>query len=138
MAAYGDPGAPQLPDITTAYPKTALILAQKDLLTDIEEQFTDEELSAYVPRFLEEGRLADGKLYVFPIAKSTEAFFINKTIFNRFAKDTGVSFKDLKTFEGIIKVAEKYYEWSDGKTFFMFDSLFNLALVDVSKWAIAL
>ena len=29
MAANGEPGAPPLPDITTAYPKTALILAQK-------------------------------------------------------------------------------------------------------------
>lgn len=138
MAAKGDPGAPQLPDITTAYPKTALILAQKGLLADIGEQFTEEELSAYVPEFLEEGRLMDGKLYVFPIAKSTEVLFVNKIIFNRFAKDTGVSFQDLKTFEGILNVAEKYYEWSDnetpdikndGKTFFMVDSLFNFALV---------
>ncbi len=138
MAAKGDPGAPQLPDITTAYPKTALILAQKGLLTDIGEQFTEEELSAYVPEFLEEGRLMDGKLYVFPIAKSTEVLFVNKIIFNRFAKDMGVSFQDLKTFEGIANVAEKYYEWSDnqtpdikndGKTFFMADSLFNFSLV---------
>ena len=30
IAAYGDPGAPSLPDITTAYPKIALILAEKD------------------------------------------------------------------------------------------------------------
>ena len=36
MAANGDPGAPQLPDITTAYPKTALILAEKGLLVDID------------------------------------------------------------------------------------------------------
>ena len=138
MAAYGEPGAPKLPDITTAYPKTALILAQKDLLADIGEQFSDEELSAYVPRFIEEGRIKDGKLYVFPIAKSTEVFFINKTIFNRFANDTGVSFKDLETVEGIIKVAEKYYQWTDsqtpdipndGKTFFMADSLFNFTLI---------
>ena len=50
----------------------------------------------------------------------------------------GVSFKDLKTFEGIVKIAEEYYEWSDnqtpdvkndGKTFFMIDSLFNFTLV---------
>lgn len=137
MAAKGDPGAPELPDITTAYPKTALVLAQKGLLVDIGEQFTEEELSAYVPQFLEEGRL-DGKLYVFPIAKSTEVLFVNKTIFNRFAKDMNVSFKDLETFEGIVNAAAKYYEWSDnitpdikndGKTFFMPDSLFNFALV---------
>ena len=138
MAAKGDPGAPQLPDITTTYPKTALILAQKGLLMDFGEQFTEEELSAYVPEFLEEGKLIDNKLYVFPIAKSTEVLFINKTIFNRFAKDMDVSFSDLKTFEGIMNIAEKYYEWSDnqtpdikndGKTFFMPDSLFNFTLI---------
>jgi len=35
MAANGDPGAPSLPDITTAYPKTALILAAKGVLADL-------------------------------------------------------------------------------------------------------
>ena len=138
MAAKGDPGAPQLPDITTVYPKTALILAQNGLLMDFGEQFTEDELSAYVPEFLEEGKLTDNKLYVFPIAKSTEVLFVNKTIFNRFAKDMDISFSDLKTFEGIINIAEKYYEWSDnqtphikndGKTFFMPDSLFNFTLI---------
>ena len=138
MAANQDPGAPQLPDITTAYPKTALILAEKGLLADIGEQFTEEELAAYVPRFVEEGRLRDGKLYVFPIAKSTEALFVNKTIFNRFAKTADMGFDDLKTFEGIIKASEQYYKWTDdqtpeipgdGKAFYMPDSLFNFALV---------
>ncbi|MGI6328843.1 MAG: extracellular solute-binding protein [Dethiobacteria bacterium] len=138
MAANQDPGAPDLPDITTAYPKTALILANKGLLADIGEQFTDEELAAYVPRFLEEGRLTDDKLYVFPTAKSTEVLFVNKTIFNRFASDTDMRFEDLRTFEGILEAASAYYEWSDnqtpgikndGKMFFMPDSLFNLFLI---------
>jgi multiple sugar transport system substrate-binding protein len=138
MAANQDPGAPDLPDITTAYPKTALILANKGLLADIGEQFTDEELAAYVPRFLEEGRLTDDKLYVFPTAKSTEVLFVNKTIFNRFASDTDMRFEDLRTFEGILEAASVYYEWSnnqtpgiknDGKMFFMPDSLFNLFLI---------
>jgi len=77
MAAKGDPGAPQLPDMTTAYPRNRhFILAQEGLLADIGEQFTEEELSAYVPQFLEEGRLINDKLYVFPIAKSTEVLFV--------------------------------------------------------------
>ena len=116
MAADQDPGAPYLPDITTAYPKTALILANKGLLADIGEQFMDEELAAYVPRFLEEGRLKDDRLYVFPTAKSTEVLFVNKTIFNRFASDTDTRFEDLRTFEGILEAAAAYYEWSDKQT----------------------
>ncbi|HKL80711.1 MAG TPA: ABC transporter substrate-binding protein, partial [Mobilitalea sp.] len=54
MAAGGDPGAPELPDITTAYPKTALILAEQELLVDLKELFSDAELSKYIPRFIEE------------------------------------------------------------------------------------
>ncbi len=138
MAANGDPGAPSLPDITTAYPKTALILAQKGLLADLNEQFSLQELSAYIPEFLEEGQLEGEHLYVFPTAKSTEVLFLNKTLFDRFAEDTGAKIEDLGTFEGIIRTASLYYDWTDkqtpdiandGKMFFMPDSLFNLTLI---------
>lgn len=138
MAAHGDPGAPNLPDITTAYPKTALILANKGLLTDLNSQFSDQELSAYIPEFLAEGRINGDSLYVFPIAKSTEVLFVNTTLFNRFARDTGAKIEDLKSFEGIARTASLYYEWTDrqtpdvaddGKTFYMPDSLFNFALI---------
>lgn len=71
MAVTGDPGAPDLPDITTTYPKTALTLKEKDLLVDLTQYFTDEEISAYIPQFIEEGKLDDDGLYVFPTAKST-------------------------------------------------------------------
>lgn len=138
MAANGDPGAPSLPDITTAYPKTALILAEKGMLADLNEQFSPQELSAYIPEFLEEGRLEGEHLYVFPTAKSTEVLFLNKTLFKRFARDTGAKIEDLDTFEGIIKTASLYYDWTDkqtpnisndGKMFFMPDSLFNFTLI---------
>ena len=95
MAAHGEPGAPHLPDITIAYPKTALLLAEKGLLADLEQFFTPEELAAYIPQFLDEGRL-NGNLYVFPTAKSTEVLFLNKTIFDRFAAETGAKIEDLK------------------------------------------
>lgn len=138
MAANGDPGAPSLPDITTAYPKTALILAKKGLLVNLDEQFSSEELSKYIPRFIEEGRLNGKELYVFPTAKSTEVLFVNTTIFNRFTSAVGGSLDDLRTFEGIMKTARKYYEWTDkqtpdiqndGKTFYASDSLFNYSLI---------
>ena len=136
MAVNDEPGAPELPDITTLYPNTALLLAEKGLLANIESQFSNEELSLFVPEFVEEGRLPDGNLYVLPTAKSTEVMFVNTTIFNRFMKETDVSYDDLNTFEGILNTAEKYYIWTDeqtpdiendGKTFITFDSLFNMA-----------
>lgn len=140
MIAAGDPGAPEMPDIVTAYPKTALILWEQGLLAPLDEQFTTKELDAYLPQFIKEGRLSDGKLYVFPIAKSTEVLFVNQTLFNRFSAATGVNLDSLASFEGIAEAAVKYYEWTDsltpnkkndGKTFFTADSWFNIAQVGI-------
>ncbi len=137
MAANGDPGAPDLPDITTAYPRTALLLAEKGLLVDLNDYFTSEEISAYIPEFIQEGCIDGESLYVFPTAKSTEVLFVNNTIFQRFARETGASLEDLHTFEGIARTAQLYYDWTDqqtseiagdGKMFFMPDSLFNYSL----------
>lgn len=138
IAANGDFGAPDLPDISTSNPKTAVLLSKKDLLLDFTEQFTEEELDTYVPRFIEEGMLGTDSLYIFPTAKSTEILFLNKTLFDRFAKDTGATYDDLRTFQGIKNTAALYYDWSDaqtplipndGKSFYHTDSLFNLAQV---------
>ena len=131
MIAAGDPGAPKMPDIVTAYPNTALILSEQGLLASLDNQFTTKELDAYLPQFIEEGRLPDGKLYVFPIAKSTEVLFVNQTLFDRFSAATGVTLDSLATFEGIAAAAVKYYQWTDsltpnkandGKAFFTADS----------------
>lgn len=142
MIAAGDPGAPEMPDIVTAYPAVASILAEADLLVPLDDMFTEHELSAYVPDFIREGRLSDGKLYVFPISKSTEALFVNKTLFDRFAAATGATLDSLSSFEGIAQLAQEYYAWTDaqtpglshdGKTFFTADSWFNIAQVGTSQ-----
>ena len=138
MAANEEPGAPRLPDITVAYPGTALLLAEKGLLAELDRLFSPEELGLYIPQYLDEGRLNGENLYIFPTAKSTEVLFLNSSIFDRFAAATGVSVDDLKTFEDIARVAALYYDWTDsqtpgtdndGKAFFMADSLYNYALV---------
>lgn len=138
MIANGDPGAPEMPDITTANPKTAVLLAEKGLLYDLNELFTKKELEAYIPRFIEEGTLETESLYIFPIAKSTEVTFLNKTVFDRFSEDTVASYEDLSSFEGLAKTASLYYQWTDaltpdlpndGKAFYHSDSLFNFTQV---------
>lgn len=132
----GDPGASQLPDLFTAYPKTASLFMQKDMLVNLDSYFSSKELTAYLPQFVEEGRLEDGGLYVFPFAKSTEVLFVNQTLFDRFSAETGVELSSLATFEGIARAAEAYYQWTDGKTpqipndgktFYAADSWLNLA-----------
>ena len=142
MIAAGDPGAPAMPDLVTAYPKTALFLSRYGLIVPLDDHFTDREMKAYLPQFIEEGRLYDGKLYVFPIAKSTEVLFLNRTLFERFSTATGITMDSLATFEGIAQAAVKYYEWTDsltphvaddGKAFFTADSWFNTAQVGIAQ-----
>ncbi len=139
--AADDPGAPEMPDIATCYPQTATLLAAKGLLAPLDRYFSPQELEAYLPRFLDEGRLG-GELYVFPFAKSTEVLFVNKTLFNEFSAASGVDLQQLATFEGIADAALKYYNWTDsltpevggdGKNFYTADSLFNLAQVGMEQ-----
>lgn len=140
-AANHEPGAGELPDMFISYPKTVLALPDKDILVDYHDYFSEDELSDYIPEFIEEGEI-DGKLMVFPIAKSTEILFVNKTIFDRFAAETNVSLSDLSTWEGLFDVSHKYYEWTDaqtpdvlndGKAFFVHDYHFNYYQVGVAS-----
>lgn len=141
MIAAGDPGAPEMPHITTSYPKTAIQFQQKGMLANLDDYFTSEELEAYIPSFVEEGRFEEG-LYVFPIAKSTEILYLNQTLFDRFANATGVGMDSLATFEGLADAAQKYYEWTDaqtpdapndGKAFYAADSWLNLAQAGMAQ-----
>lgn len=141
MIAADDPGAPEMPDIATCYPQTAALLEAKGLIASLDAYFSQGELEAYLPRFLDEGRL-DGGLYVFPFAKSTEVLFVNQTLFNQFSEATGVQMSQLSTFEGIADASLKYYQWTDeqtpeisgdGKHFYTADSLFNLAQVGMEQ-----
>ena len=86
-----------MPDLFTAYPRVVEEIGL-DRLLDWGEYLSAEERSAYVDAFLEEGILEE-HLVMLPIAKSTELLFLNKTIFDRFAADTGASEKDLLYFE---------------------------------------
>ncbi|MBE6007569.1 MAG: extracellular solute-binding protein [Lachnospiraceae bacterium] len=142
MIVNDDPGAPDMPDIFTGYPKVAIQFQRKGMLADLKNYFTEEELEVYVDAFVEEGILDDGGLYVFPVAKSTEILYINRTLFDRFAKETGASYDDFSTFEGIAKLSKDYYLWTDAKTpgvandgkqFFTADSWFNVAEVAMEQ-----
>ena len=133
MIANGDPGAPDMPDIFTGYPKVAIQFQEKGMLVNFDDYFTEDELSAYIEDFVAEGRLADGGLYVFPIAKSTEVLYVNQTLFDRFSAATGAKMDDLATFEGIARLSEQYYEYSGGKQFYAADSWFNFAEVGMAQ-----
>jgi len=125
----GNPGSLELPDMFSCHTQNAATLGA-DRFVDFSSYFTDEELSLYVPEFIESGML-DGKLCVFPVSKSTYALFISGSQFDRFSAETGVTYGDLSTWVGFFDAAEKYYEWSDGTPFCAFDYLIRHVELDV-------
>lgn len=131
-AANGDPGAPSLPDMFVSYPKTVLALPDQDVLVDYRDYFTEEELSAFIPAFLQEGEIG-GRLAVLPVAKSTEVLYVNKTLFDRYAAVSGATLEDLRTWEGLYALAERYADETDGKCFFVHDYHFNYFQVGVTS-----
>lgn len=122
-------GAQPMPDIFAAYPDNAFRVNQIVELVDIETYFTKDELSEIRTEFLEEGRFGeDQKLRVVPIAKSTENLYLNKTYWDTFASETGAKLEDLATWEGLLGVAELYYNHT-GKAFFGIDANANYMLL---------
>lgn len=114
-AANGEPGVPELPDLFVSYPKTVMALPDDSILVDYRDYFSEEELSAFLPAFVEEGTVND-RLVVLPVAKSTEIMYINQTIFDRFSQATGVTIENLDTWEGLFQAAETYAAWTDAQT----------------------
>jgi len=114
-AANEEPGAPRLPDIFVAYPKTVLAMPDESVLVDYRDYFSEEELGEFIPAFLEDGTV-NGRLVSLPVAKSTELLFVNKTEFDRFSKETGARLEDLQTWEGLFETACRYAEWTDSRT----------------------
>lgn len=131
-AANGKPGAADLPDLFTAYPRVAEIIGNNNLLA-WNDYFTDEELSEFNENFLSEGYFGD-KLLMLPIAKSTEALFINQTLFDRFSSEVDISTDDLHTFEGLFEVARKYYDWSGGQNFIQLNDYYNYAYIGMKSY----
>ena len=117
----GTPGVPAMPDLFFAHNNNAAELGAENLL-DWKTCFSEEELSAYVPEFLDDG-MVDESLCVFPVSKSTQLLFVAGTQFDRFAADTGASYDELLTWDGFLDVAASYYDWSGGKPFCALDYL---------------
>lgn len=98
-----------------------------------DDVFTKKEINNFVDEFLDAGILED-KLVDLPLSKSTIVFFMNGTQFKKFSNDTQVTLNDFETWDQVFKVAEKYYEWSNGKPLCCFDYVLN----SVESYAIAL
>lgn len=133
-AAQKKVGASEMPNIFSAYADTAYTLDQMGMVVDLGTYLTDEEKEKYISSYLEEGDFSgDGSIKIFPVAKCTEELFLNKTDWETFAGDCGVSDEDLQIVESLLAVAEKYYDWSGGKAFFGRDAMANYMLIGAKQ-----
>lgn len=138
-AAQSKVGADKIPNIFAAYVDTAYAIDQLGLVANLSDYFTDEEIDDYVEGYVDEGRFgADNGIKIFPCAKSTELFMLNKTDWKTFADATGAKYSDFSTIEGLTAVSQKYYEWTDsltpdipndGKAFYGRDAMANYIII---------
>lgn len=137
-AAQGKVGADEVPNIFAAYADTAYTIDRMGLAVDLSEFFSEEELDAYIGDYISEGQFSGGDtIKIFPTAKSTEVFLLNKTDWEPFASECGFDYEDLSTMEGVLAVSQAYYEWTDaktpapddGKAFFGRDAVANYFLI---------
>lgn len=131
-SANGEPGAENMPDLFTAYPRAAEIVGTDNLL-HWDDYFTEDELSVFKDEFLADGYF-DDTLLMLPIAKSTEALYINQTLFERFSEKNNVTLDDLQSFEGLFRVASKYYDWSNGQNFMQINDYYNYSYVGMKAY----
>lgn len=132
-------GSGELPNIFASYADTAYEIEKLGILADLDQYFTPEEQSEYIDSYIEEGRIGSGgELYIFPIAKCTETFMLNKTEWDAFAEATDASVDDMLTIEGITDTSRRYYEWTDsltpdipgdGKALYGRDALANMFII---------
>lgn len=132
-------GTDPIPNIFAAYADTAYQIDKLGLVANLDKYMSSEEIAEYIPSYIEEGRLGeDDALKIFPIAKSTEIFMMNKTDWEPFSKATGATLESLSTIEGLVETSCTYYEWTDsltpdipddGKAFFGRDAMANYFII---------
>jgi multiple sugar transport system substrate-binding protein len=141
----GKVGAKELPNIFAAYADTAYTVDKLGMAVDLKDYMTDEELSEYVDSYINEGKFSsDDSLKIFPVAKATEIFMLNRTDWDKFSAATGSSLSDISTIEGVTSTAKKYYEWTDslteipddGKAFFGRDAMANYFIIGARQLGI--
>lgn len=133
-AANKKVGAHEMPDIFQCYQDTALTIDKIVPLVNFDDYVTEDEKTSYVRFFLDSGYIGKERAWkIFPVAKSTEVLILNKTDWDKFASETGVTVDALSTWEGVAATAETYYEWSGGKAFFGRDAFENYLITASSQ-----
>ncbi|MEG2799195.1 MAG: extracellular solute-binding protein [Erysipelotrichaceae bacterium] len=108
-------GAKKMPDIFSAYRDLGYDVNKKNAAVDLKKYLSEKELDYYNEDFIKEG-MFDKQLLIFPTSKCSELLMLNKTDWLPFAKATNSTIRELSTWEGLLKVAKRYYEYTDDLT----------------------
>ncbi|MEF9920110.1 MAG: extracellular solute-binding protein [Erysipelotrichaceae bacterium] len=108
-------GAKKMPDIFSAYRDLGYDVNKKNAVVNLKRYLNEEELNYYNEDFIKEG-MFDKQLLIFPTSKCSELLMLNKTDWLPFAKATNTTLSELSTWEGLLKVAKRYYEYTDALT----------------------
>ena len=110
-SAEGKVGAEAMPNIFSAYADTAYALDEMGQIADLSDYLSEEDRAAFIEDYLSEGDFSgSGSIKIFPVAKSAELLFLNETDWEPCSAATGATYDDLATIEGLVSVAERYYE----------------------------
>ena len=119
-------GAKEYPQISFISSETANKAVSYNLLVCAEDYLSKAQLSQYFAGFINEGRFTgNDKTYIFPITKKLDITIINESEWNMFYRGRDVSPEDWNTWNGLRKLGEKYYNWSNGKALLAFENLEN-------------
>lgn len=126
--------AEAMPDIFSCYSDSARYFYDNGLMVDLSEYLTESERSLYIEAYISEADFdANGSVYVFPVAKSSEVLVVNMTDWLPFANEYGFSEDNFATFEGICEMAERYHEYTSArgepKAFFGRDAMSNYMII---------
>lgn len=118
QSANDKAGSETFPDIFVAYKSVIPYFNGKIELLNYKDFLSDDELSYYMEKLVDEGYLSKDKsiLNMLPLATSTEIMYVNKTDFEKFAKKNNVDADLLSSYEGLIEISEKYYNYTDAET----------------------
>ena len=146
--ARGVAGAGDLPDLFLAYADSAYEVIQMGRAVNLSEYLTEGEIDSYVDDFWQEG-VVEGSPYICPVAKSTEALFLNATDWRLYAQAAGLEGsveQYFSTWEQVLDTARSYYEYTDaltpqphdGKSLLTVDALANFVLMTMKQQGVDL
>lgn len=136
----GKPISEVTPDMFFTYSDGAIVIDDIKNLASLDEYLDQSDIDEYIPDYFDDCYI-NGSLKLFPVAKSTELFILNKTDWNAFRNAVNADENSLQTWEGLAETAKLYYEYTDsltpeendGKAFFGRDAFANYMLVGAAQ-----